>query len=60
MSKNDITGDKIQTKPSTKYADNFDKIFRNKPSLEWDEQRIDIIGQNGNDGLHYKQTKPKK
>jgi len=23
------------------------------PSEVWDEDRIDIIGQNGNDGLHY-------
>lgn len=23
---------------------------------EWDEDRINIIGQNGNDGLHYKET----
>ena len=21
---------------------------------DWDEKRIDIIGQNGNDGIHYK------
>lgn len=28
--RNDITGDKIQTKPTTKeYADNWDKIFGN-------------------------------
>jgi hypothetical protein len=26
--KNDITGDSIQTKPSTKYADNYDAIFK--------------------------------
>lgn len=27
-SRNDVTGDKIQTKPTTKeYADNWDKIF---------------------------------
>ena len=24
---------------------------------DWDEGRIDIIGQNGNDGLHYKEDK---
>ena len=28
--KNDITGDKIQTKPSTSYADNYDAIFSKK------------------------------
>lgn len=27
---NPITGDKIQTKPSTKYADNYDAIFGKK------------------------------
>lgn len=25
-------------------------------SDDWDESRIDVIGQNGNDGLHYKRT----
>ncbi|MES2636649.1 MAG: hypothetical protein V4605_04930 [Pseudomonadota bacterium] len=29
MSKNPITGDNIITKPSNRYADNYDKIFRN-------------------------------
>lgn len=24
---------------------------------EWDDDRIDIIGQNGNDGLHYNEDK---
>ena len=23
------------------------------PSVDWDESRIDVIGSNGNDGLHY-------
>lgn len=27
--------------------DNWDKIFKKKPS------RMDIIGQNGNEGIHY-------
>lgn len=26
-------------------------------SDDWDESRIDIIGQNGNDGLHYERIK---
>jgi hypothetical protein len=31
MSKNDITGDEIKSKPSTeKYRENYDKIFGNK------------------------------
>ena len=48
MSRNDITGDKIQTKGilSKEGEENFDKIFRKK-------SRIDTVGQNGNDGLHY-------
>ena len=28
VAKNDITGDSIQSKPSSAYADNFDRIFR--------------------------------
>jgi hypothetical protein len=28
--KNDITGDEIRTKPSTAYADNWERIFGNK------------------------------
>ncbi len=47
-SKNDITGDWIKSKPHSKQFDeNFDRIFRNKKS------RIDVVGQNGNDGVHY-------
>lgn len=23
------------------------------PAKDWDEERVDIIGSNGNDGLHY-------
>ena len=48
-SKNDITGDWIKSKPHSKQFDeNFDRIFRKK------ESRIDVVGQNGNDGAHYK------
>lgn len=70
VAKNDITGDKLQSKLNTKeYEDNFDKIFGKKKhnleraestpnqsvecSKDWDEKRVDIIGSNGNDGLHY-------
>ena len=72
MSKNDITGDEIRTKPfSQEYENNYDKIFRkfkcNGSCGEYEcrehqneciriPSRIDIIGQNGNDGLHYEQT----
>lgn len=72
--RNDITGDKIQSRISNKqFEDNFDAIFRKpketpntvditKPAPdkpveptqleldlggEWDERRLDIIGQNG-------------
>lgn len=66
---NDVTGDKIQSRVSTKqYEDNFDKIFGKKtkvaptavtpdkpvePTDDWDEERVDIIGSNGNTGDHY-------
>ena len=74
MSKNDITGDSIRSKPLSKEAeDNWDKIFGKKikeqklsnddmlPEYELDKStgnvkvvtRIDIIGQNGNEGDHY-------
>lgn len=47
VSKNDITGDWIKSKPnSEQFEENFDKIFKKK-------SRIDTISQNGNDGLHY-------
>ncbi len=60
--KNDITGDLIKTKGhSPAYEDNYDRIFgKPKPKqadlfegTEWDEARIDAIGQNGNTGEHY-------
>ena len=48
--RNDVTGDWIQSKPSSDmFEKNFDAIFRKKK----EESRIDIVGQNGNDGLHY-------
>lgn len=54
---NDITGDAIKTKGFSKaFEDNYDRIFRKKkpePPSEWDEERIDRVGQNGNEGLHY-------
>ena len=66
--RNDVTGDWIQSKPnSDQFEKNFDLIFRKKkpnddvsPHVhEYEavqkkqESRIDIVGQNGNDGLHY-------
>ena len=65
---NDITGDAIRSKkPSKDYENNFDVIFRKPPVAhpdtptdksvvtpsDWDEDRMDIIGQNGNDGDSY-------
>ena len=47
--RNDVTGDFIRSKPSSDmFGDNFDKIFGKKK-----QSRIDTIGSNGNDGLHY-------
>lgn len=67
--KNDITGDFIRSKPSSDmFEENFDKIFRNKEPMTHDElvskmmenpevakevSRIEVIGQNGNEGIHY-------
>ena len=59
MTTNDITGDALRTKPATDaYRDNYDAIFRRKPepAADWPEsaeERIDIIGQNGNTAEHY-------
>jgi len=30
----------------------------NYASVDWDESRVDIVGSNGNDGLHYDTTIP--
>lgn len=55
--KNEITGAVIQSVPTPAYRANYDAIFR-KPKeekIEWpeDDKRMDIIGQNGNDGAAY-------
>ena len=43
------------------FDDNFELIFgKKKKSDDWDEKRVDIIGSNGNDGLHYKEQKKDK
>lgn len=72
MTTNDITGDRLATRPATDaYRNGYDAIdfsaHRNVqgwPQIEesdWpeDESRIDIIGQNGNDGLAYELDKYK-
>jgi hypothetical protein len=57
VARNNITGDKIQSKKNSEaYENNFDKIFGKKKKeidISFDEDRIDVIGQNGNDGEHY-------
>jgi len=57
VARNDITGDKIQSKKNSEaYENNFDKIFGKKKKeidIPFNEDRIDVIGQNGNDGEHY-------
>ena len=62
VARNDITGDKIQTRESSKkLEENWDTIFPPKkkeryvppPLPDFNEDRIDVIGQNGNDGEHY-------
>ena len=57
---NGVTGDALVTKVGNKeqqqkYSDNYDRIFKKEPTErdpdpEWDEGRIDAIGQNGD---HY-------
>ena len=63
--KNDVTGDWIQSKPNSEmFEKNFDAIFRKKKEvleesikenqeIYKDLSRIDVVGQNGNEGLHY-------
>jgi len=34
-------------------------VVKNEPIPEIDDERMDIIGQNGNDGLHYEKEEPK-
>lgn len=70
---NDITGDKLRSRVNNQqFEDNFDRIFRQKPTVgyppltpdkpvepadDWNEERIDIIGSNGPTGDHYKEQK---
>jgi len=47
---------KLTPEQRKQFEDNFDAIFgkkEKKKDEEWDESRVDVIGQNGNDGLHY-------
>lgn len=63
--RNEHTGDQIKSKPNSKeFEENWERIFGKKCIKEGKEEalknsqeikksRIDIIGSNGNDGLHY-------
>ena len=54
MSKNDITGDEIKSKlPSKEYEEGWERIFKQRQLDLFDEERIDIVGSNGNNGEHY-------
>ena len=35
----------------------FDEVKSKEWHGDWNEERMDIIGQNGNDGLHYNEDK---
>lgn len=46
-----VHGDKVNVETKD-YWDNLEKICKDAGE-EWDDRRMDVIGQNGNDGLHY-------
>ena len=51
---------KITKESRESYEDNYERIWgsKKKPIMhdeDWDEIRMDIIGINGNQGLHYDQ-----
>lgn len=51
-SQNDITGAWLVSKPNNEqFEKNWDLIFGKKKKKE--ESRIEVIGQNGNEGIHY-------
>ena len=67
---NDITGDALVSRPGLSEVGQktWDTIFTKRktnggwkppltPLQSQEENRIDIIGQNGNDGLHYEEEK---
>ena len=63
--RNDVTGDKLISKTLSKEGEaNWDRIFGKKDKAQdpitkpfphniLRQSRIDTIGQNGNDGIHY-------
>ncbi len=48
---------KPDLKPNTDAAEYYKKLDEKLPDDYWDEDRTDVIGQKGNDGLHYEQPK---
>ena len=62
--KENLYGENVEvkiTKPEFEFTDEeLEEIFEDeKPILQdEDEKRMDIIGQNGNDGLHYEKEEP--
>ena len=43
----------LQSKPKKTQHENWKDIYSEDTLIEEDNERMDIIGQNGNDGLHY-------
>jgi hypothetical protein len=63
-SRNDVTGDLLRSKPANDmFEEGWDRIFGKQKTVDplpketphkiLRESRIDVIGQNGNDGVHY-------
>jgi hypothetical protein len=52
----------LQSKPKKTQHENWKDIYSEDTLIEEDNERMDIIGQNGNDGLHYDEEieKPNK
>jgi hypothetical protein len=43
----------LQNKPKKTQDEHWKDIYSQDTLIEEDNERMDIIGQNGNDGLHY-------
>lgn len=50
VNEGELTGDPEFNQDEGRYPPDEDQM----PDAEWDEERADLIGINGNDGLHYK------
>ena len=51
---NEFPDDEVYT-PWQEGELSFDTVEATKETLEWNDARVDIIGQNGNDGEHYEE-----